>query len=172
MNELSISKIRTRLAQSTASLLLVIAATLAVSSLTAQPPVNTKPAEWPESAPYNAAINAFDAALTRAGWDSEFRQRLLKSPDSAKKAVAEIGNIKIPANKVIIFYEAQPAKRDAKSATTESNAYIPVELSSASKSNENVHVFYLPPFKKDDKTKTYKYEDYFMCCYDLWHPSQ
>lgn len=175
MNELSIRKIRTRLAQSTASLLLVIAAALAVSSLTAQPPVNTKkeaPAEWPESAPYNAAISAFDAALTRAGWDSEFRQRLLKSPDSAKKAVAEIGNIKIPANKVIIFYEAQPAKPDAKSATTESNAYIPVELSSASKSNENIHVFYLPPFKKDDKAKTYKYEDYFMCCYDVWHPSR
>src|ERR1700730_6860975 len=121
MHEPSISKIRTRLAQSTASQLLVFAAPLAVSSLTPQPPVNPKkkaPAEFPESAPYNAAINAFDAALTRAGWDSEFRQRLLKSPDSAKKAVAEIGNITIPANKVIIFYEAQPAQPDAKSATT------------------------------------------------------
>ena len=91
MNELSINKIRTRLTQSTVSLLLINAAALAVSSLTAQPSVSTKkevPAEWPERAPYDAAINAFDAALTRAGWDSEFRQWLIKSPTSAKEAVA------------------------------------------------------------------------------------
>lgn len=171
MNELTINKIKTRLARTTASVLIIFAAVLAVSSLTAQPPVKAKkevPAEWPESAPYKAAINAFDAALTRAGWDSEFRQRLLKSADSAKEAVAEVGNIKIPANKVIIFYEAQPTKPDTKSASAESNAYIPVQLSSASKSNENVHVFYLPPFKKDDKSKNYTYENYFMCCYDAW----
>jgi hypothetical protein len=172
MNEISIGKIRTDLARSTASLLLVITATLAVSSLTAQPPVNTKkevPAEWPESAPYNVAINAFDAALTRAGWDSEFRQRLIKSPDSAKQAVAEVGDIRIPANKVIVFYEAQPAKPDTtKSASAQESNYTFVQLLTGSKSNENVHVFCLPPFKKNDKTKKYKYEDYFMCCYDFW----
>jgi hypothetical protein len=167
MNEPSISKIKTRLA----SVLVIFAAALAVSSLTAQSPDKQKtrtPAEWPESAPYDAAINAFDAALTRASWDLEFRQRLIKSPASGKEAVAEVGNITIPASKVIVFYEAQPAKPEAKSASAESNNYIPVQLSSVSKSNENVHVFYLPPFKKDDRTKTYKYEDYFMCCYDFW----
>ena len=172
MNEPSISNIGTRLTRRTASvLLLTLAAALAVSSLTAQPPVNTTKevsAEWPESAPYNAAINAFDAALTRASWDLEFRQRLIQSPGSAKEAVAEVGNIKIPASKVIVFYEAQSAKPEAKSASAESNNYIPVQLSSVSKSNENVHVFCLPPFKKNDKTKKYKYEDYFMCCYDYW----
>jgi hypothetical protein len=170
MNEPFDKNNKNRLTRTAASALIVFATVLAVSSLTAQPPAKNKkevPAAWPESAPYNAAINAFDATLTRAGWDSQFRQRLLKSADSAKEAVAEIGNIKIPANKVIIFYEAQPTKPDAKSASAE-NAYIPVQLSSASKSNENVHVFYLPPFKKDDKTRTYKYEDHFMCCYDAW----
>jgi hypothetical protein len=172
MNEPSISNIGTRLTRRAASaILLTLATALAVSSLTAQPPVNTKKevsAEWPESAPYDAAINAFDAALTQASWDLEFRQRLIKSPTSAKEAVAEIGNITIPASKVIVFYEAQSAKPEAKSASAESNDYIPVQLSSISKSNENVHVFCLPPFKRNDKTKKYKYEDYFMCCYDYW----
>jgi hypothetical protein len=168
MNEPSINKTRTRTARRTVSAIITFATALGVSPLTAQSPAKQK-AEWPENAPYNAAIDAFDAALTRAGWDLEFRQRLIKSPDSAKEAVAEIGNIRIPASKVIIFYEAQPAKPDAtKSASAQDSAYTFVHLSSESKSNENVHVFYLPPFKKDDRTKTYKYEDYFMCCYDFW----
>jgi len=56
----------------------------------------------------------------------------------------------------------------ARSATAQDNAYTFVQLLSQSKSNENVHVFCLPPFKKDDKSKKYKYENYFMCCYDFW----
>ena len=171
MNELSITKTRTRSARRIANVFITFAAALAVSPLTAQAPAKQKqaPAEWPESAPYDAAIEAFDAALTRAGWDLEFRQRLIKSPDSAKEAVAEVGNIRIPADKVIVFYEAEPGKPDAtKSATAQDNAYTFVQLSSQSKSNENVHVFCLPPFKKDDKSKKYKYENYFMCCYDFW----
>ncbi len=170
MNELFISKTRTRPARRIASVFITFAAALAVSPLTAQAPAKQKqvPAEWPERAPYDAAIEAFDAALTRAGWDLEFRQRLIKTPDSAKEAVAEVGNIRIPADKVIVFYEAQPGKPEAKNASAESNNYIPVQLSSVSKSNENVHVFCLPPFKKDDKSKKYTYENYFMCCYDAW----
>jgi len=171
MNELFSSKTRTRPARTIASVFIAFAAALAVSPVIAQAPAKQKqaPAEWPESAPYDAAIEAFDAALTRAGWDLEFRQRLIKTPDSAKQAVAEAGNIRIPADKVIVFYEAQPGKPDAaKSATAQDNAYTFVQLSSQSKSNENVHVFCLPPFKKDDKSKKYKYENYFMCCYDVW----
>jgi hypothetical protein len=171
MNEQSICKTRTRPKRTIAILLIPFAAALAASQLIAQPPAKPKqaPTDWPESAPYDAAIEAFDAALTRAGWDLEFRQRLIKTPDSAKEAVAEAGDIKIPANKVIVFYEAQPAKADgARSATAQDNAYTFVQLSSQSKSNENVHVFCLPPFKKDDKSKKYKYENYFMCCYDFW----
>ncbi|HEV2047417.1 MAG TPA: hypothetical protein VGQ95_12580 [Chthoniobacterales bacterium] len=170
MNELFI-KTRSRPARKIASVFIAFAAALAVSPLIAQAPAKQKqaPAEWPESAPYDAAIEAFDAALTRAGWDLEFRQRLIKSPDSAKEAVAEVGNITIPASKVIVFYEAEPAKPDAaKSATVQDNAYTFVQLLSQSKSNENVHVFCLPSFKKGDKSKKYKYEKYFMCCYDVW----
>ncbi len=171
MNEPAISKTRTRSARRVASLLITFAAALAASPLIAQAPAKQTQAqtEWPERAPYDAAIEAFDAALTRAGWDLEFRQRLIKTPDSAKEAVAEAGNIRIPAGKVIVFYEGQPGKPDAaKSATVQDSAYIFVQLSSQSKSNENVHVFCLPPFKKDDKSKKYKYENYFMCCYDVW----
>jgi hypothetical protein len=174
MNELSISKIGIRLARSTVNLLILFAAALAISSPTvtaqsADKPKTKAPADWPESAPYNAAIDAFDAALTRAAWDPEFRQRLIKSPDSAKEALAEVGDIKIPASKVIIFYEAQPARPDiAKSASAQDSAYTLVQLLSQSKSNENVHVFCLPPFKKNDKTKKYKYVEIFMWCYDDW----
>jgi hypothetical protein len=126
-------------------------------------------ASWPETAPYTAAVHAFDAALTRAGWDLNFRQRLIKSPDSAKAAVAEQGHIKIPANKVIVFYEPHPPKSDGKSgAVAEQNAYLAVSLRSESKSNEDIHVFYLPPFNENDRAKQYRYEDYFMCCYDEW----
>src|SRR5436853_7018824 len=100
MNELSISKTRTRSTPGIVSVLVTFAAALAVSPLIAQAPAKQKqaPAQWPESAPYDAAIEAFDAALTRAGWDLEFRQRLIKTPDSAKEAVAEAANIRIPAN--------------------------------------------------------------------------
>src|SRR6266480_4841976 len=171
MNELFSSKTRTRPARRIASVLITFAAAVAVSPIIAQAPAKQKqaPAEWPESAPYDAAIEAFDAALTRAGWDSEFRERLIKSPNSAKEAVTEVGNIRIPANKVIVFYEAQPAKSDTtKSASAHENNYTFVQLLSQSNSNENVHVFRLPPLKKNDKAKKYKYEDYFMCCYDFW----
>src|SRR5687767_13208878 len=59
--------------------------------------------KWPETAPYNAAIDAFDAALTRAGYDKAFRTRLTASPASAKAAIAELGNFTIPEDRVIVF---------------------------------------------------------------------
>jgi hypothetical protein len=172
MNKLIPNNIRIRLAWAVTSALIASASLLGVSGLMAQSQDkqknNTKVA-WPETAPYNAAIQAFDASLTRAAWDMGFRQRLMKSPDSAKEAVAEEGRINVPASKVIVFYEAQPPRSDAaKHASAEQSAYLAVSLQSESKSNENVHVFYLPPFKENDKTKHYRYEDYFMCCYDYW----
>ena len=172
MNKPTLTKITTRLTWSVTVALLTSGCLLAVSGLMAQSPDKQRKdatATWPETAPYTAAIHAFDAALTRAGWDSSFRQRLIESPDSARAAVAEEGRIAIPASKVIVFYEAQPPKPNAtKSALVEQDAYVAVALQSASKSNENVHVFYLPPFKENDKTKQYRYEEYFMCCYDAW----
>ena len=73
--------------------------------------------KWPETAPYNDAIDAFDKALTRAGWDESFRKRLTDSPVSAKAAVAEIGEIDIPDDRVIVFYETQGPKPAAAAAT-------------------------------------------------------
>jgi hypothetical protein len=172
MNKPTPNKIRTGFAEGVTSALIAAVFLLGVSGMRAQSQdKQKKDAElsWPETAPYTAAIHAFDVALTRAGWDLSFRQRLIKSPDSARAAVAEEGHIKIPASKVIVFYEAQPPKPNAtKSAVIDQNAYIAVGLQSESKSNEDVHVFYLPPYKENDKTKQYRYEDYFMCCYDQW----
>lgn len=123
--------------------------------------------KWPETAPYNDAIDAFDQALTRAGWDEAFRKRLTDSPASAKTAVAEIGAIDIPNDRVIVFYEPQgpkPAGADKAAARAKSAA----GAAGASQSSENVHVFYLPPFKQSDQSKKYTYEQFFMCCYDMW----
>ena len=123
--------------------------------------------KWPETAPYNDAIDAFDKALTRAGWDEAFRKRLTESPASAKKAVAEIGEIDIPDDRVIVFYEPQGPKPAAADKATP-RTKLAAAAAGESQSSENVHVFYLPPLHKDDQSKKYTYEQFFMCCYDMW----
>ena len=113
MNELSIDETRTRLAIGTVSVLVTIAVMLTVPAVMAQSSAkqkNTPPAEWPEKAPYTVAIEAFDAALTRAGWDEQFRKRLIESPDSAKNAVAETRIIRNRSSKVIMDYGQTPAE--------------------------------------------------------------
>jgi hypothetical protein len=138
--------------------------------------MNNQPArkKWPESAPYIDAIKAFDAALTRAARDEAFRHRVTSSPASAKAAVAEIGNIDIPDDRVIVFYEPQAPKSDAapsalgaENVAAQMEAAVPVPMAGSS-SSENVHVFYLPPLNPEDTTTEYKYEEFFMCCYDQW----
>ena len=122
---------------------------------------------WPETSPYNDAIDAFDKALTRAGWDEAFRKRLIASPASAKAAVAEIAEINIPDNRVIVFYEPQgpkPAAVEKKPGA----AMFTAGRASDTQSSENVHVFFLPPLTPDDQSKKYTYEQCFMCCYDMW----
>jgi hypothetical protein len=123
---------------------------------------NPEQKTWPETAPYNAAIDAFDAALTRAGHDAAFRKRLTDSPESAKAAVAEVGKISIPDDRVIVFYEPQPPKSPP--------AMAPKIARTAgdSHSSENVHVFYLPPFNEQGTEIQYTYDEFFMCCYDQW----
>ena len=93
--------------------------------------------EW---TPDNAA-KAFTAALTRSAHDREFRERLTASPESAKKAVAEAGEIEIPERVLIVFHEKQY--------------------------NEDYMVFYLPPFNEADRSQ-HDYQKYFQCCYQLW----
>src|ERR1051325_7368941 len=67
------------------------------------------------------AIIAFNMALTRSAYDQVFRDRLTASPESAKQAVSEEGQIAVPDEVVILFHEG--------------------------KSNENYHIFELPAFE-------------------------
>lgn len=96
------------------------------------------------NAPWNPAngVKAFTAALTRAGHDKEFRDRLIESSDSARQAVAEEGAIDIPDDIMMMFHE--------------------------DKQNEKYHVFYLPPFDPNNTTVKHEYRTYFMCCYNPW----
>lgn len=88
------------------------------------------------------AVAAFTAALTRAGFDRDFRNRLTGSTDSARTAVAEAGNLDIPTDKVIMFHEDE--------------------------SNENYHVFYLPDYDEQVPHKQHEYSKYFQGCYSPW----
>ena len=84
---------------------------------------------------------AFNMALTRSAHDQAFRSRLTASPESAKQAVAEEGNISIPDDVVIMSHEGE--------------------------SNENYHIFDLPKF--DEKSRTpHVYREHFECCYQPW----
>jgi hypothetical protein len=84
---------------------------------------------------------AFSAALTRSGYDRDFRNQLTASCDSAKQAVAEEGNIDIPAEVQMMFHENQL--------------------------NEKYHIFSLPPFDANARTE-HQYTDHFMGLYDEW----
>jgi hypothetical protein len=48
-------------------------------------------------------LDRLTSVLTRAGSDIEFRDRCLGSPDSAKKAVSEVGDIEFPPDFEIQF---------------------------------------------------------------------
>jgi hypothetical protein len=87
------------------------------------------------------AEDAFTAALTRSGYDRAFRDRLTVSPESAKQAVSEEGQIIIPKDVVIVLHE--------------------------DKYNENYHVFDLPPFDEKART-THPAKQHFECCYNVW----
>lgn len=120
----------------------------------------SRPAEWPLTSPYDAAICAFDKALTKAARDANYRSRLTSSVDSAREAVAELGNIHIPNDRVMVFFEA-------KGSVTRLANYRPISTSSC-RSNEKYHVFFLPPFNPSDTTTEYRYEGFFMGHYDQW----
>ena len=87
------------------------------------------------------AIAAFDMALTRSAYDKVFRDRLTDSPESAKQAVSEEGQIAVPNEVVILFHE--------------------------DKYNENYHIFDLPPFDGNARTP-HEYRQHFECCYQVW----
>ena len=89
------------------------------------------------------AVAAFTAALTRAGYDRDFRNRLTASPESAKQAVSDEGQLIIPNDVAVIFHEDKKEER------------------------EKHHAFSLPPLDEKART-THEYKKYFECCYDVW----
>lgn len=94
--------------------------------------------EWnPEN-----AVAAFTAALTRAGHDKPFRDRLKESLESARTAVSEAGDVEIPNDIWITFHED--------------------EL------NAKYHVFYLPPLDPNQKVIPYEYATFFQGNYNAW----
>jgi len=86
------------------------------------------------------AVKSFTAVLTRAGYDRQLRNRLTASCDSAKQAVSKEGNIDIPDDVIIMFYE--PDTRG------------------------DHFGFSLPPFNEQARAP-YKYtdDDYYQCCF-------
>jgi hypothetical protein len=126
-------------------------------------PTPPPPTDWPTTTPYDVAICAFDKALTRAARDKAFRDRLTDSCDSAKQAIAEIGNLKIPCDRKIVFFEmaGSPEKISADQRKILDGIF-------KSKVNEGIHVFFLPEFKPADVTTEHRYEQYFLGFYDAW----
>jgi hypothetical protein len=94
---------------------------------------------WPknrtEVEAVNGAKDAFTAALTRSGYDRDFRNRLTASCDSAKEAVKEEGNIDIPNDVLIMFFEPDTYQKH--------------------------FGFYLPPFGQEPQ----EYWRYHQCCF-------
>jgi hypothetical protein len=103
---------------------------------TEQPKTNDKK-QWNQT---NAKA-AFNMVLTRSAYDRVFRDRLTASPDSAKQAVSDEGQVAVPNDVVILFHE--------------------------DKYNENYHIFDLPQFDVNART-THAYKQYFECCYPVW----
>ena len=87
-------------------------------------------------------VAAFSAALTKAAKDKDFRARLIKSWDSARAAVSEVGDIEIPDRIRITFHDH--------------------EL------NEDYHVFYLPELESTPQDTKYEYATFFQGNYNAW----
>src|SRR5437016_354917 len=158
MNELSANKIRTRTAWDTTGALIVLAIALTISVLMAQPAstttTTTAKRDW-NSMSIQDKIDVFNAVLTKSSADAAFRTRLKESTEEAKKAVAEQGNMTIPDDVFIMFYEPS-AGRSMKTATKFSGEI-----------NDKYHVFALPPVGDG---KQHFYKDHLMCCYPPWRP--
>jgi hypothetical protein len=129
------------------------------------------PSPWPTSTPYDVAICAFDKALTKAARDQAFRNRLTKSCETAKQAIEEIGNVTIPCDRLLVFFEPEAAP--GKSIDREMLKKIAKDFqkSSGEFHNEKIHIFFLPPFNPSDTTTEHRYETYFLLGYDAWKPT-
>ena len=149
--------------RATSTILAVVIAGLASAAV-----ATDAPKSWPTTAPYTVAIEALDSALTRAGHDRAFRDELKKSSESARKAIEKHANLTIPNDRVFVFYEPQAGINSTPPDNSSAGTNKSMDVQPASKSSELVHVFCLPPLTANDQSKTYKYEDWFRCCYDQW----
>jgi hypothetical protein len=144
--------------------------------VSAQTPTPTPPPKpWPTTSPFGDAIDAFTKVLTQAGWDKKLRdEELTFSCDKARDAVRRIGNIKVPDDVIIFFYEgkviqppsptATPIAEPMAMAILKALAMVPIEP----RQSEKVHVFVLPPLSPTGQVIPYKYDQYLMCCYQYW----
>ncbi|HEX7517205.1 MAG TPA: hypothetical protein VF345_07955 [Chthoniobacterales bacterium] len=89
-------------------------------------------------------LDRLTSVLTLAGSDIKFRDRCLVSPESAKKAVSEVGGIEFPPDFRVQFLS--PEER-LKNLTLAMPDFIPAESGAAEVRNA---------------------EDYQTCSYNLW----
>lgn len=89
-------------------------------------------------------LDRLTTVLTRAGSDIKFRDRCLVSPESAKKAVSEVGEIEFPPDFEIQFLTPEQRLKKLVLAVPD---YIPAENGNAEVRNA---------------------EDYQTCTYNKW----
>lgn len=89
-------------------------------------------------------LDRLTSVLTRAGSDLQFRERCLTSPESAKKAVSEIGGIEFPPDFQVKFVTPEEQLKNLVLAVPD---FIPAENGSA---------------------EVRQAEDYKLCTYRTW----
>jgi hypothetical protein len=89
-------------------------------------------------------LDRLTSVLTRAGSDIKFRDRCLVSPESAKKAVSEIGEIEFPPDFEVQFLTPEQRLKKLVLAVPD---YIPAKNGTAEIRNA---------------------EDYQTCTYNIW----
>ena len=89
-------------------------------------------------------LDRLTSVLTRAGSDIKFRDRCLVSPESAKKAVSEVGEIEFPPDFEIQFVTPEQRLKKLVLAVPD---YIPAE---------------------NGNSEVRQAEDYQTCTYFLW----
>jgi hypothetical protein len=73
-------------------------------------------------------MDRLTSVLTRTGSDLQFRERCLTSPESAKKAVSEVGGIEFPPDFQVKFVTPEEQLRNLVLAVPD---FIPAENGSA-----------------------------------------
>ena len=159
------------MAQAASSALILCAAALAVSALTAQspsaPPVRRGECKgWPTDEEKPKFEAAFDKALNDSITDKIVRGKLLRSPRSAKTEMESILDQLYPGQKIrfrkkteIRFYEPEEPV----------SGLIDLKLNLIPNyPNEHcLHIFYLPEEGKTDVAKP-SFKKNLMCCYKPW----